>query len=74
MVDASWFLGRDTIPDKREAQQFEGSHIKVVSSQSIEGWSRVRGGWNNGDAYTVYFLCFRMCLLLLKAATKGYAW
>ena len=55
VVDASWFLGRDTIPDKREAQQFEGSHIKVVSSQSIEGWSRVRGGWNNGDAYTVYF-------------------
>lgn len=55
IVDASWFLGRDTIPDKRETQQFEGSDINVASNNSVEGWTRVRGGWNNGDAYTVYF-------------------
>ena len=55
LIDASWFLGKDTIPNKRETQQFEGSQINVVSKNCIEGWSRVRGGWNNGDAYTVYF-------------------
>ena len=54
-VDASWFLGKDTIPDKREAQQLVATHVDVVSPTSVEGYSTVRGGWNNGDAYTVYF-------------------
>lgn len=71
VVDASWFLGRDTIPDKREAQQFEGSHIKVVSSQSIEGWSRVRGGWNNGDAYTVYFSLLSDVPFIVESCNEG---
>lgn len=55
LIDASWFLGKDTIPNKRETQQYEGSEITVVSKYCVEGWSRVCGGWNNGDAYTVYF-------------------
>ena len=71
VVDASWFLGRDTIPDKREAQQFEGSQIKVVSSQSIEGWSRVRGGWNNGDAYTVYFSLLSDVPFIVESCNEG---
>ena len=54
-IDASWFLGKDTIPDKREAQQLVGTHVSIVSPTCVEGWSSVRGGWNNGDAYTVYF-------------------
>lgn len=54
-VDASWFLGKDTIPDKREAQQLVATRVDVVSPTCVEGFSTVRGGWNNGDAYTVYF-------------------
>ncbi len=54
-IDATSFLGMDTIPDKRETQQFVGSHIEMVNSREICGWTSVRGGWNNGDAYKVYF-------------------
>ncbi|HEY4787416.1 MAG TPA: glycoside hydrolase domain-containing protein, partial [Bacteroidales bacterium] len=54
-IDAGVFLGETAIPDAREAQQFVGSEIEVVSDSEIRGYSRVRGGWNNGSAYTVYF-------------------
>ncbi len=54
-IDAGFFLGESPIPDTREAQQFVGSQIHVVSSTEVKGYSRVRGGWNNGRAYTVYF-------------------
>lgn len=55
MIDAGFFLGESPIPDAREAQQFVGSEIRIVSDTQIEGYSRIRGGWNNGKAYTVYF-------------------
>ena len=32
-----------------------GTHVSIVSPTCVEGWSSVRGGWNNGDAYTVFF-------------------
>jgi len=54
-IDAGEFLGEESIPDAREAQQFVGSEIEVVSDTEIRGYSRIRGGWNNGNAYTVYF-------------------
>lgn len=54
-VDAGFFLGETPVPDEREAQQFVGSEIRIVSPTEIEGYSRIRGGWNNGRAYTVYF-------------------
>ena len=54
-IDAGFFLGESPIPDSREAQQFVGSQIHVVSNNEVEGYSKVRGGWNNGRAYTVYF-------------------
>ena len=54
-VDAGFFLGENPVPGAREAQQFVGSQVHVVSSNEVEGYSRVRGGWNNGRAYTVYF-------------------
>ncbi|TRX58415.1 glycoside hydrolase family 92 protein [Fulvivirga sp. M361] len=38
-----------------EAQQLVGSEIKVLSNTQAEGYVRVRGGWNYGEAYTVYF-------------------
>lgn len=38
-----------------EKQRFVGSEIRVLSNTEIEGYSRIRGGWNEGGAYTVYF-------------------
>lgn len=55
MVDAGFFLGETPTPDAREAQQFIGSEVAIVGSNAVEGYSRIRGGWNNGPAYTVYF-------------------
>lgn len=54
-VDAGFFLGVSPVPDQRETQQLVGSQVEVVSDKAIKGYSRVRGGWNDGRAYTVYF-------------------
>jgi len=54
-VDAGFFLGENPVPDAREAQQFLGSEIQVLSDHEVAGYTRIRGGWNNGKAYTVYF-------------------
>lgn len=55
LIDAGFFLGENPVPDTREAQQFVGSQIEVVSDNEVRGYTRIRGGWNNGKAYTVYF-------------------
>ena len=55
LIDAASFLGMDTIPNKREAQQYVDSHIEQVDAHTLRGWSTVRGGWNNGGPYIVYF-------------------
>ena len=62
LIDATHYLGKNPIPDQREQQQFVGSEVEVVNDHEVRGYSRVRGGWNNGDAYTVYF-----CLIADKA-------
>lgn len=56
-IDLGKFLGEPSIPnpEAREAQQFVSSEIEVVSDTEVRGYSRIRGGWNNGGAYTVYF-------------------
>jgi predicted alpha-1,2-mannosidase len=54
-IDPGFFLGEQSEPDGREAQQFVGSQIEIVSDTEVRGYSRIRGGWNNGRAYTVYF-------------------
>ncbi len=54
-VDATHYLGKSDIPDLREAQQFVGAELEMVSDREVQGYTRIRGGWNNGDAYTVYF-------------------
>ncbi|WP_107823765.1 GH92 family glycosyl hydrolase [Mangrovibacterium marinum] len=56
-IDLGKFLGEPAIanPDAREAQQFVGSEIEIVSETEVRGYTRIRGGWNNGSAYTVYF-------------------
>lgn len=55
LIDAGFFLGENPVADSREAQQFVGSQIQIVSDNEVRGYSRIRGGWNNGKAYTVYF-------------------
>ena len=65
LVDATHFLGKDSVPDLRERQQFVGAEVEAISDHEVVGYSRVRGGWNNGDAYTVYF-----CLQTDKPFTK----
>ncbi|MGQ1948258.1 GH92 family glycosyl hydrolase [Geofilum sp. OHC36d9] len=56
-IDLGKFLGEPSIPnpEAREAQQFVSSEVEVVSDTEVRGYSRIRGGWNNGGAYTVYF-------------------
>src|SRR5882672_10485399 len=54
-IDPGFFLGEQPEPDGREAQQFVGSEIEIISDTEVRGYSRIRGGWNNGAAYTVYF-------------------
>ena len=36
-------------------QELVGSEIRILSPTEIEGYTRIRGGWNIGEAYTVYF-------------------
>ena len=55
LIDVATFLGIDTIPDKREAQQYVDSYVTCDGKYAVSGWSSVRGGWNNGGPYTVYF-------------------
>ena len=62
MIDATHYLGKNPIPDRREQQQFVGGEVEVVNDYEVRGYTRIRGGWNNGDAYTVYF-----CLISDKA-------
>lgn len=54
-IDGGFFLGENPVPDSREAQQFVGSEVEVVSDTEVRGYTRIRGGWNNGAAYTVYY-------------------
>jgi predicted alpha-1,2-mannosidase len=36
-------------------QELVGSEVNIISPTELEGYTRVRGGWNVGEAYTVYF-------------------
>lgn len=38
-----------------ETQKLVGSEVRILSDKTVEGYTRVRGGWNEGEAYTVYF-------------------
>jgi predicted alpha-1,2-mannosidase len=53
IIDAGNFL--DYATNRTEAQYFVGSEIEFISETVIEGYTRIRGGWGKGDAYTVYF-------------------
>lgn len=36
-------------------QELVGSEIRFLSATEVEGYTRIRGGWNVGEAYTVFF-------------------
>lgn len=56
LFDMGSFLSWGGYKEKGELdQQLVGSEIKIISPTEIEGYTRVRGGWNIGEAYTVYF-------------------
>jgi len=38
-----------------ETQELMASGVKVISDTEVEGYSTVKGGWNMGGPYTVYF-------------------
>lgn len=38
-----------------ERQELVGSEVRILSDTEIEGYTRVRNGWNFSAAYTVYF-------------------
>ena len=71
LIDAGFFLGESPVPDAREAQQFVGSEIQILSDTQINGYSRIRGGWNNGKAYTVYFYAETDKPFIKSATWKG---
>jgi len=51
LIDAGSFLQVKHV----ESQQLVGSEVQILSDTEITGYSRVRGGWNMGGPYTVYF-------------------
>jgi predicted alpha-1,2-mannosidase len=53
LIDAGSLLGKQSCCF--EAQELVGSEIEVLSDREISGYSRVRGGWNTGGTYTVFF-------------------
>lgn len=53
LIDAGSFLGKNGCCF--EQQELVGSEIEILSNSEIAGYNRVRGGWNIGGAYTVYF-------------------
>ena len=53
LLDAGHFLGLDTTYG--EEQILVGSQVEIISDTEIQGYNRIRGGWNMAGAFTVYF-------------------
>ncbi len=51
----SFLSGGDNKKAGEYSQELVGSEVRILSETEIEGYTRVRWGWNAGDAYTVYF-------------------
>jgi len=54
-TDLDFFLGRSDTPGAREAQELVGAGLEILDGRNLSGFQTVRGGWNNGAPYTVYF-------------------
>jgi predicted alpha-1,2-mannosidase len=58
LIDAGHFLLFGKQYGERpygEGQVLVGSEVEILSDKEIQGYTRVRGGWNIGGPYTVYF-------------------
>lgn len=55
MIDAGSHLVIGWDVNHSESQQLVDCAVKVLSNKAVEGHSTVRGGWNLGEPYTVYF-------------------
>lgn len=53
LVDAGSFLGKQS--GCFEKQELVGSEIEILSDTEITGYNRIRGGWNIGGPFSVYF-------------------
>jgi len=54
-LDLDFFLGRSDTPGAREAQEFVDAGVNILDDRNISGSQTIRGGWNNGAPYTVFF-------------------
>ena len=54
-LDLDFFLGRSETPGAREAQEFVEAGVGIQDDRNISGFQTIRGGWNNGAPYTVFF-------------------
>lgn len=54
-VDCGFFLTMKGETPANEKQRFVGSEIQILSDHEVSGYTRIRGGWNDGGPYTVYF-------------------
>jgi predicted alpha-1,2-mannosidase len=55
IIDLGSFLKTLYCTDCDELQKLVGTEVEIVSDTLIEGYTRVRHGWNEAEAYTVYF-------------------
>lgn len=53
--DSKIIVDLGSILSSHERQTLVGSEVKIISDTEMEGYTRVRGGWNIGNPYTVYF-------------------
>lgn len=53
LIDAGSFLGKRSCCF--ENQVLVGSEIEILSDNEIAGYHRLRGGWNDGGPFSVYF-------------------
>jgi predicted alpha-1,2-mannosidase len=53
LIDAGSFLGKQSCCF--ENQVLVGSEIEIISNNEIAGYHRLRGGWNDGGPFSVYF-------------------
>ena len=70
-TDLDFFLGRSDTPGAREAQEFVDASVEVLDAFNVAGFQTVKGGWNNGAPYTVYFH-LRSSAPFVRSAVDGH--
>ena len=70
-TDLDFFLGRSDTPGAREAQEFVDASLEVLDAFNIRGYQTIKGGWNNGAPYTVYFH-LRSSAPFVQSASDGH--